>query len=119
MGDDRSLEFDACRSAWTEALELTNGLPAKVPDRAEVDRLAGCLRGHVAALAGELGATLEAQSADTSERETARWLLVRTHRTLNEGPDLDHRAAAVHLEDLALNCRALIALCHQQVCAQL
>ncbi|MEU6139076.1 DUF6415 family natural product biosynthesis protein [Streptomyces sp. NPDC047081] len=80
---------------------------------------AGYLRRHVTALAGELEAALETQSADTSERETACWLLVRTHRTLNEGPDLDHRAAAVHLEDLALNCRALTALCHQQVCALL
>ena len=117
MPDSRLPDFDLFRQSWTGALGLTNGLPGTVPDRAEVDRLTGYLRGHVELLAAELEAAIEGQQEDTSDRETARWLLIRTRKALNDGTSSDHRAAAVHLEDLALTCRALAALCHQQLCA--
>lgn len=112
MPDERPFDLDLSRQAWTEALELTNGLPAVVPDRAEVDRLTGRLRGPVELLAAELEAVIEAQ-LDSSDRETARWLLIRTRRVLGEGQGPNHRTAAVHVEDLALSCRALATLRHQ------
>ncbi|WP_406446371.1 DUF6415 family natural product biosynthesis protein [Streptomyces sp. NBC_01613] len=117
MPDSRLLDFDLFREAWTKALELTNGLPATVPVRAEVDRLTSHMRGHVELLAAELEAALEGQQEDTSDRETARWLLIRTRKALDDRPSPDHRTAAVHLEDLALTCRALAALCQQQLSA--
>ncbi|MFF1679442.1 DUF6415 family natural product biosynthesis protein [Streptomyces sp. NPDC058256] len=113
MSDERPFDLDLSRQAWTEALELTNGLPAVVPDRAEVDRLTGRLRGPVELLAAELEAVVEAQLEDSSDRETARWLLIRTRRVLDEGQGPNHRTAAVHVEDLALSCRALATLRHQ------
>ncbi|KOU57554.1 hypothetical protein ADK57_38920 [Streptomyces sp. MMG1533] len=116
MTDGRPLDFDMFRQAWTEALELTNGLPDKVPDRAEVDRLTGYLRRHVEMLAAALEAAVEGWSEDTSDRETARWLLVRTRKALDSVPGSNHRTAAVHVEDLALTCRALATLCRQQLC---
>ncbi|MEV0635915.1 DUF6415 family natural product biosynthesis protein [Streptomyces sp. NPDC050619] len=115
MRDRRPLDFDLFRRAWTDALELSSGLPATVPDRAEVDRLTGYLRGYVELLAGELEAAIEAQPEDTSDRETARWLLIRARKTLDEGPGPNHHTAAVHVEDMALTCRALATLCHQQL----
>ncbi|MFF4499112.1 DUF6415 family natural product biosynthesis protein [Streptomyces sp. NPDC001401] len=117
VADSRSLDLELFRQTWTEALELTNGLPATVPDWDEVDRLTGYLRRHVELLAAELETVIEGQEKDTSDRETARWLLVRTRKALNDGPSPDHRTAAVRMEDLALTCRALAALCHQQVSA--
>ncbi len=116
MPDSRPLDFDLFRQTWTEALELTNGLPTALPARAEVDRLAGFLGGHVELLAAELEAAIEAQSEDTSDRETARWLLVRARKSLDEGAGPNDRTAAVHVEDLALTCRALAALCEPQLC---
>ncbi|KPI17670.1 hypothetical protein OK074_1691 [Actinobacteria bacterium OK074] len=113
MSDSRPLDFDLFRRTCTEALELTNGLPTTVPDRAEVDRLTGYLRGHVELLVGELEAAIAGQREDTSDRETARWLLIRTRKALDEGHGPNHRTAAVHVEDLALTCRALATLCHQ------
>ncbi|MCT9080295.1 DUF6415 family natural product biosynthesis protein [Streptomyces fulvoviolaceus] len=115
MCDSRPLDFDLLRQTWTEALALTNGLPATVPCRAEVDRLTGYLRGAVEVLVAELEAAIEGQPEDTSDRETARWLLIRTRKALDEGPGLNHRTAAVHVEDLALTCRALVTLCRQQL----
>lgn len=112
---DGRLDFDLFRPAWTEALELTSGLPAKVPERAEVDRLTGNLRRHVELLAVALAVAIEGRPEDTSDRETARWLLVRTRKALGDGPGSNHRAAAVHLEDLALTCRALATLCRQRL----
>lgn len=85
MRDSRPLDFDLLRHAWTEALALTNGLPATVPSRAEVDRLTGYLRGAVELLVAELEAVIEGQPEDTSDRETARWLLIRTRKALDEG----------------------------------
>ncbi|MEV2214644.1 DUF6415 family natural product biosynthesis protein [Streptomyces sp. NPDC050997] len=117
MTDGRPLDFGMFRQAWTEALELTDGLPAKVPDRSEVDRLTGHLRQHVELLAAALEAAIQGQSEDTTDRETARWLLVRTRKALDDGPGPDHRTAAVHVEDLALTCRALATLCRQQLSA--
>ncbi|GGN91839.1 hypothetical protein GCM10011579_089090 [Streptomyces albiflavescens] len=96
-------------------MELTNGLPATVPERAEVDRLTGYLRGPVELLAAELAAATEGWAADSSDRETARWLLIRTRKALDEGQGPNHRTAAVYMEDLALTCRALATLCHQLV----
>ncbi|SFE78538.1 DUF6415 family natural product biosynthesis protein [Streptomyces mirabilis] len=115
MSDSRPLDCDRFRQAWMEALELTDGLPASVPDRAEVERLTGCLHSLVELLLAELEAAIEGQLEDTSDRETARWFLVRTRKALDEGPGSTHRTAAVHLEDLALTCRALAALCDQQL----
>jgi hypothetical protein len=117
VSDGRPLDFDMLRQAWTEGLELTSGLPTKVPDRAEVDRLTGNLRRNVELLAVALEGAIEGWSEDDSDRETARWLLVRTRKALDDGPGSNHRTAAVHLEDLALTCRALATLCRQQVCA--
>ncbi|WP_405612625.1 DUF6415 family natural product biosynthesis protein [Streptomyces sp. NBC_00076] len=117
MTDGRPLDFGMLRQTWTEALELTNALPAKVPDRTEVDRLTGYLRGAVGLLAAELEAAIEGHPEDTSDRETVRWLLVRTRKALADGPGPDHRTAAVHVEDLALTCRALATLCRRQPCA--
>jgi hypothetical protein len=121
--DDRPLDFDMFlqtwdmfRQAWTEALELTGGLPAKVPDRVEVDRLTGDLRRYVELLGVALEVAFEGRSEDTSDRETARWLLVRTRKALDDGPGSNHRTAAVHVEDLALTCRALATLFRRQLC---
>ncbi|MFJ9152645.1 DUF6415 family natural product biosynthesis protein [Streptomyces sp. NPDC102270] len=119
MTDGRPLDFDMFCEAWTEALELTSGLPAKVPEGAEVDRLSGNLRRHVELLAVALEVAVEGWSEDTSDRETSRWLLVRTRKTLDDGPGSNHHTAAVHLEDLALTCRALATLCRRHVCAPL
>jgi hypothetical protein len=68
-------------------------------------------------LVAELEAAIEGQLEDTSDRETARWLLIRTRtrKALDEGPGSTHRTAAVHVQDLALICRALVALCDQQL----
>jgi uncharacterized protein DUF6415 len=81
-----------------------------------VDRLTGYLLGHVELLVGELEAAVERQSEDTSDREVARWLLIRTRKAPGDGPGPNHRTAAVHLEDLALTCRALATLCRRQLC---
>ncbi|MGW4907693.1 DUF6415 family natural product biosynthesis protein [Streptomyces sp. NPDC004270] len=113
--DGRSLDFDLFRQTWTEALELTGGLPHTVPDQAVVERLASRLRGHVELLADEVEAAVEGQPLDTCDRETARWLLVRTRKVLDEGPSPNRRVAAFRLEDLALSCRALAALCPQRI----
>ncbi|MFF4797219.1 DUF6415 family natural product biosynthesis protein [Streptomyces sp. NPDC001351] len=114
MPEGRLLDFDLVSQAWAEALELTSGLPATVPNRAEVDALTRYLHRHVELLAAELEAAIEGQEEDTSDRETARWLLIRARTALDDEPSSDHRTAAVHMEDLALTCRALYALCHQQ-----
>ncbi|GAA2520689.1 DUF6415 family natural product biosynthesis protein [Streptomyces longisporus] len=114
MSESRLLDSDLARQAWSKALELSSGLPATIPDRSEVDTLTRYLHGHVELLVAELEAAIEGQHEDTSDRETARWLLIRARKALDDEPSSDHRTAAVHMEDLALTCRALDALCHQQ-----
>ncbi|MFC3351623.1 DUF6415 family natural product biosynthesis protein [Streptomyces echinoruber] len=98
------------RQDWNEALELTSRMPLHVPDRDRVDVLTARLRGYVEVLAPRVETANTAQRHDTTDRETARWLLSRVRHTLDQGPGPDDRTAAVHMEDLALNCRALWAI---------
>ncbi|WP_454614356.1 DUF6415 family natural product biosynthesis protein [Streptomyces collinus] len=82
-----------------------------MPDRAQVDRLTVRLREHVERLVPKVDEAIREECHDSTDRETARWLLGRVEHTLRQGPGPDDRTAAVHLEDLALNCRALAAIC--------
>ncbi|MEU3896352.1 DUF6415 family natural product biosynthesis protein [Streptomyces sp. NPDC045251] len=108
------------RQDWTEALSITSCLPSRVPDRGQVDQLTARLREHVGHLVPEVDAAINDECHDTTDRETARWLLCRVDHTLRQGPGPDNRTAAVHLEDLALNCRALSAICsHKEETGQL
>ncbi|MGW4548380.1 DUF6415 family natural product biosynthesis protein [Streptomyces violaceorubidus] len=96
------------RRDWTEALSITASLPLRVPDREQVDVR---LREHVERLVPMVDEAIKEECHDTADRETARWLLGRVDHTLRQGPGPDDRTAAVHLEELALNCRALAAIC--------
>lgn len=86
-------------------------MPLRVPARDRVDILTARLRGYVEGLVPGVGAAVAAECHDTVDRETARWLLARVRHTLDQRPGPDNRTAAVHMEDLALNCRALAAIC--------
>ncbi|WP_134654980.1 DUF6415 family natural product biosynthesis protein [Streptomyces sp. H23] len=99
------------RRDWTEALSITSCLPLRVPDREQVDQLTARLRDHVGRLVPKVDEAIKDECHDTADRETARWLLGRVDHALRQGPGSDDRTAAVHLEDLALNCRALAAIC--------
>ncbi|MEU5521199.1 DUF6415 family natural product biosynthesis protein [Streptomyces sp. NPDC047860] len=94
---------------WSEALELTSVLPYRTPPRQEIYASMNRLRAHAELLMASTKAALEAQQ-DTADRETARWLLARIRIALEQRPGHDDRAAAIHLEDLALSCRALTVL---------
>ncbi|MFC8310558.1 MULTISPECIES: DUF6415 family natural product biosynthesis protein [Streptomyces] len=98
------------RQDWAEALNITSCLPLRVPDRERVDQLTARLREHVGHLMPKVDEAINDECHDTADRETARWLLDRVGHTLHYGPGPDDRTAAVHLEDLALNCRALSAI---------
>jgi hypothetical protein len=95
---------------WDEALQLTRTLPCEVPVRARVDELTAILLGDVYVRKAAVEDVLSAECPDSSDRETARWLLARVAGTLRTGPGPDNRTAAVHLEDLALSCRTLAAI---------
>ncbi|MDG9724816.1 MULTISPECIES: DUF6415 family natural product biosynthesis protein [unclassified Streptomyces] len=108
------------RQDWTEALSITSCLPLRVPGREQVDQLTARLRQHVGHLAPKLDEAINDECHDTADRDTARWLLDRVDHTLRQGPGPDNRTAAAHLEDLALNCRALAAICsHKEETGQL
>ncbi|MEU4053066.1 DUF6415 family natural product biosynthesis protein [Streptomyces olivaceus] len=107
------------RQDWAEALSTTSCLPLRVPDRERADQLTARLREHVGHLMPKVDEAIADECHDTADRETARWLLDRVGHTLHQGGP-DDRTAAVHLEDLALNCRALSAICsHKDETGQL
>ncbi|MFH8441261.1 DUF6415 family natural product biosynthesis protein [Streptomyces sp. NPDC018026] len=108
------------RQDWTEALSITSYLPLRVPDREQVDQLTARLWAHVGHLVLKVDEAINDECHDIADRETARWLLGRVDHALSQGPGPDNRTAAVHLEDLALNCRALSAIySHKQETGQL
>ncbi|MGW5098319.1 DUF6415 family natural product biosynthesis protein [Streptomyces nodosus] len=107
-----AVDAERMRRDWSEALELTSRMPLSVPPRDRVDPLTVRLRKHVGCLVPEVEAAIAAACHDTTDRETARWLLARVRTTLDQGPGPGDRTAAVHVEDLALSCRALSVICY-------
>ncbi len=106
-----TVDAERMRRDWSEALELTGRMPPSVPVRDRVDPLTVRLREHVERLVPDMEAAIAATCHDTTNRKTARWLLARVRTTLDQGPGPGARTAAVHMEDLALSCRALPVIC--------
>ena len=104
-----TVDVDQARRDWSEAVELTRVLPHRTPDRRQVDVFTSSLREYAEHLVPLAEAVIGVEREDT-DRETMRWLLARVRTTLEQGPGRDDRTAAVHLEDLALVCRALTNL---------
>ncbi|MEW2494026.1 DUF6415 family natural product biosynthesis protein [Streptomyces nodosus] len=111
VGEPAVIGVDQMRRDWNEALDLASRMPLCVPARERVAPISGRLREYVEFLAPEVDVAIAAECHDTADRETARWLLVRVCTTLNQGPGPNDRTAAVHMEDLALDCRALAVIC--------
>lgn len=101
----------AARRLLTEVLDLTGTLPHTVPTRARIDPAAAELRVYVEDLVCAVEVLIKDED-DSSDRETAQWLIGRARKTLAAKAPATDQEAAVWAEDLALTCRVLLEV-HQ------
>lgn len=95
--------------AYTAAAALTVGMPDAPPDSAELAEITAQLCGHVELLMLEVKAAARELGEDSVEALTVKWLIVRAKKALQEGPGQTIQSAAVHAEELAAVCAALLA----------